>query len=338
MDATVYVSSVQDRTFLALAGLAAAFLFDIVRGAIFAHRCDPRPVLERVADMILFPLASRLNRAGRADGTLTLRGVMILALGCILFFAAIGFGLSYAKYHGQGGPFLTALVVLSTGTLGWFAPLRALARVTSDPKAPRPYMMLARATYTNMVTLDEAGIIRVSVTAAIRSLSIRLAAPVILFILFGWQVLAIYWPIMALALSTGQDGTSRAFAAVTNWLATWLLVIPTLLIFPVVLGSLLFSAGSSFFRAIPGFFRITRWPPFLQGGLPLLIVAYAMKLTLGGPRQDRHGAGVMAGWVGPDKGTARLEARDIGRVLYLQAVTLLLTAILLFVIAVLGGV
>lgn len=336
MDTAVYVSSLQDRTFLALAGFAGAVVFDLIRGVLLGHRTDPRPVLERVADAILFPLASRLNRAGRADGTLTMRGVLVLAVGCILFFVAIGFGLSFARQYEQGGTFQAALVILSTGTVGWFVPLRALARVIADPKAPRPYMMLARATYTNLVTLDEAGMIRVGVTAAIRSVSMRLAAPLILFILFGWQVLAIYWPIMALALSTGQDGTSRAFAAITNWLATFLLFIPTLLIFPVVLVSLLFSAGSSFFRAIPGFFRITRWPPFLQGGLPLLIVAYAMKLTLGGPRQDRNGAGVMAKWVGPDKGTAKLEGRDIGRVLYLQAVTLLLTGALLFLVAVIA--
>lgn len=337
MDAVLYVSQLQDRTFLALAGLAGAFFFDTVRGAIFANRSDPRPVLERLADMILFPLAMRLNRPGRADGTLTLRGVMVLALGCILFFAGIAFGYAAARDYGHGGAFLTALIILSTGTVGWFAPLRALARIIADPKSPRPYVMLSRATYSNLVTLDDAGMIRVSVTAAIRSLSIRLAAPLVLFILFGWQVLAVYWPVMALALSTGQDGTSRAFAAVTNLLATLLLIVPTLVIFPVVLAALFFSAGASFFRALPGFFRVTSWPPLLQGGLPLLIAAYAMKLALGGPRQDRNGTGVMAQWVGPKQGTAKLEARDIGRVLYLQGVTLLLTGALLFVIAVLGN-
>jgi hypothetical protein len=61
-----------------------------------------------------------------------------------------------------------------------------------------------------------------------------------------------------------------------------------------------------------------------------------MKLTLGGPRQDRSGAAVLAQWAGPDIGTARLETRDIGRVLYLQAVTLLLTATFLFAIAVIS--
>jgi len=337
MDAALYVSQLQDRTFLALAGLAGAFFFDVIRGAVFAHRTDPRPVLERVADMVLFPLATRLNRPGRADGALTLRGVLILAIGCILFFAAIAFGFMQARALGQGGPFQMLILVLSIGTVGWFAPLRSLARIIADPKAARPYVILSRATYSNLVTLDDAGMIRVSVTAAIRSLSVRLAAPIILFILFGWQVLAVYWPIMTLALATGQDGTSRAFAAVTNLLATLLLIIPTLLMFPVVLLALFFSAGSSFFRALPGFFRVTSWPSFLQGGLPLLMVAYAMKLTLGGPRQDRNGNGVMAKWVGPKQGTAKLEARDIGRVLYLQGVTLLLTGALLFLVAIIGN-
>ncbi|MCB9987499.1 MAG: hypothetical protein H6865_07700 [Rhodospirillales bacterium] len=334
MDLTVYVSQLQNRTFLALAGLALALLFDMGRGLAFGHRADPRPLMEKLADMLLYPMAARLNRAGRPDGALTLRGVMVLALGCMAFFGGVAALLHFAHRYGQGGAALTLLVALSTGTVGWFAPLRALSRILSDSRAPRPYMVLARATYTNMISLDESGIIRVACTAAIRSLAIRLAAPLVLFILFGWQVLALYWPVMALALATGQDGTSRAFAAVTNALATLLLLVPTLLIFPVVLVALFFSAGSSFFRALPGFFRVTRWPRLLQGGLPLLVAAYAMRLALGGPRQDRAGAGIMAPWVGPDRGTARLESRDIGRVLYLQAVTLLLTGTILFLLAV----
>lgn len=316
--------------FIALAGLIGAFALDLIRGGMFGHRADPRPLLERLADMLLFPLASRLNRAGRSDGALVMRGMMVLTLGCVLFFAVIAGGLVLARHYGQGGVYLAIVTTLSVSAAGWFAPLRALARMLADPKSPRPYMVLARASYSNLVTLDESGIIRVSVTAAIRSVVMRMAAPLMLFIFCGWQVLAIYWPIMMLALATGQDGKSRSFAALTNLLATLLLFVPTLAMFPLVLAALFFSAGSSFFRALPGFFRVTRWPPFLQGGLPLLVVAYAMKLTLGGPRQDRAGAGVMAQWVGPDKGTARLESRDIGRVLYFQGVSVLLSAVVLY--------
>lgn len=335
MDIALYVSSLQDRSFLALAGLGGAIVLDLARGAIFGHRSDPRPTLERLADAILFPLASRLNRPGRSDGALIMRGFMVLAIGCLVFFAVGAALFTIARDHGQGGAALAALVAFSTGALGWFTPLRSLARVLTDPSAPRPYMILARATYSNMVTLDDSGIIRVSVTGALRSIVMRLGAPLILFILFGWQVLLVYWPIVTLALATGQDGASRAFAAVTNALAALLLLIPTLVMFPVVLIALFFSAGSSFFRALPGFFRVTHWPRIMQGGLPLFVVAYAMKLALGGPRQDRAGAPVMAAWAGPKSGTAKLEVRDIGRVLYLQGVVVLLTATALLALVVL---
>jgi hypothetical protein len=336
MDISVYVSSLQDRTFLALAGLAGALFFDIARGAVLGHRSDPRPVLERIADTFLFPLASRLNRPGRSDGALISRGVMVLVIGVVIFFAAEAGLLRLAHQHGQGGAAMALLVAASVSPLGWFAPLRALARIIGNPSAPRPYMILARATYSNLITLDDSGMIRVTVTGAIRSLVSRLGAPLILYVLFGWQVLAVYWPVMTLALSTGQDGTSRAFAALTNALAALLLLIPTLVMFPIVFVALFFSAGASFFRAIPGFFMIHKWPRLLQGGPVLQLAAYAMKLTLGGPRQDRSGAAVLTPWAGPSSASARLEPRDIGRVLYLQGVTLLLTATLLFVVAVIS--
>ncbi len=335
MDAALYVSSLQERSFLALAGLGGSIVLDLVRGAVFGHRSDPRPAMERLADTVLFPFASRLNRPGRSDGALTLRGVMVLAIGCMIFFGVGAAILTLAREHGQYAPVLVALIAISVSALGWFAPLRALAKILGNPSAPRPYMILARATYSNLITLDDSGMIRVTVTAAVRSIVMRFGAPLILFILFGWQVFLLYWPIVMLALATGQDGTSRAFAAVINALAALFLLIPTLLMFPIVLVALFFSAGASFFRAIPGFFRVTHWPRIMQGGLPLFIVAYAMKLTLGGPRQDRAGAPVMAAWAGPKMGTARLEPRDINRVLYLQVVTLLLTiAVLLGAIAI----
>jgi len=335
MDLPLYISLVQNRMFLALAGLLCAFFFDVISGALLRHHADPRPLLERVADMVLYPFVSRLNRAGRAESTLFMRGSFILAIGCALFFGVIAYSLKLATEYGYGGSYITLLVAFSTGTVGWFAPMRALGRALNDPAAPRPYLVLARATYSNLVTLDDGGLIRVAATAAIRSLIIRMAAPIILYVLFGWQVLALYWPVMYMAQVAGQDGTNRNFAVIANGLAAIALLLPTLLVFPIVLASLFFSAGASFFRALPGLVRVTRWPPLVQGGLPLMLVAYAMKLMLAGPRQDRNGTPVAAGWVGPSGGTARLTARDIGRILYLQAVTLLLLASALYILDVL---
>lgn len=335
MDFQLYVSQIEARVFLALSGLIGAFFLDTVMGALFRHHNDPRPVMERLADALVYPLASRMNRAGRADSTLLMRGFVMLALSCALFFGVIGYAYHFAKNMGEGGAFITLLIALSTGIMGWFMPLKALATAIKNPNAPRPYLVLARATYGNLITLDDHGIIRVSVTAAIRSLVIRMAAPSILFILFGWQVLAVYWPIMVLALSTGQEGTSRSFAIVANGLATIMLLIPMLLLTPLLLLALFFSAGASFFKALPAIVKVTKWPSVLQGGAPLLLVAYAMKIMLGGPRQDRNTMPIPSPWVGPNGGTAKLQTQDIGRILYLLGVTLLLFASALYLLTVL---
>ena len=287
---------------------------------------DPRPLIERAADTLVYPLAFRMNRSGRSDGTLFMRGSVILVLACAICFAAAAAIFHVAMLNGQGGAFQMLLVAFSTGTIGWYAPMRALGKAIGNTQAPRPYLVLARATYSNLVPLDEGGLIRVAATACIRSVTLRMVAPPLLFALFGWQVLAIYWPVMVLALAMGQDGTSRAFAVMANGVATLLLLIPSLVAFPIVLATLFFSAGASFFRALPAVIRLGRWPSLLQGGLSTMLVAYAMKLMLGGPRQDRSGNPVAGSWIGPEGGTAKLEPADIGRVLYFQVVALLLFA------------
>ncbi len=335
MDSSVYIDLMQDRVFLALAGLLVAFALDAISGFLLRHHADPRPVFERFIDFVTTPVIRRMNRAGRADTTLLLRGVVVLAFTCAVVFVGVAFGYQQAVNIGQGGVFLTMLVAFSTATVSWFAPLRALVRALADKKAALPYMVLARASYSNLITLDDSGMMRVLATAALRSCLLRLVAPVIVFVLLGWQGLAVYWPVITLALSAGQDGTNRNFALIANGLATVLLVVPALVLFPVLLIALFFSGGASFFRSIPALFKITQWPPLLQGGAPIMLVAYAMKLTLGGPRQDRTGAPVAASWVGPAKGTAKLEPRDIGRILYLQAVTLLIFTSTLYFLSVL---
>lgn len=335
MDAALYVSMVQDRMFIALGGLLGAFVFDSLRGALFRHTSDPRPCLERIYDAILTPLVLKMNRNQRADGTLVMRGALIMAVLTAASFAGITYAYIHARQYVEGGIFMCVFVALSTSTLSWFWPLRALSAAITNPKAPRPFLSIARACYANLVTLDDGGLIRVAVTGAVKSLVIRLIAPIVLFVLFGWQALAIYWPIMTMSLIAGQDGTNQYFALVPNVLAGLFLIVPIFLGFPIVLAALFFSAGASFFRALPGAFKIHRWPTLVQGGAVTMVVAYSMKLLLGGPRQDREGNAVPAPWIGPNKGTARLEPRDIGRVLYLSAVTLLLLAAALYVLEVL---
>lgn len=329
-----WMEAAQNRLFLALAGLVCAVLFDALRGAVLRNRCDPRPVMERLAALIQAPVVTRMNRVARAESTLILRGFAILAFTCVLFFIATAFLYQIAREAGQGGAFLSLLVAASAGTLGWFAPLRALAVALGDPKAPRPYMMIARAVYGNLITLDDSGMIRVAATAAISSLLVRLAAPVLIFVVAGWQGLALYWPVAAMALAAGRDGTDRAFALIANGLTALLLILPALVLFPVLLLALFLSAGSSFFRALPALFGVGSWPPLVMGGPSLMLVAYAMKLMLGGPRQTMNGTPVPAPWVGPKSGTARLTPRDIGRILYLQAVALLLFASLLYLLSI----
>lgn len=334
MDLWFYVSSMQDRLFIALMGLLLSCFVDAGASALFGNRADPRPLLEQLTDFLVGGISSRLDKPGRGQGDLVMRGAILIALICALYIAVGAWTLSFTRHVDASGVFLTILVMASTGILGWFGPLRALAGHLANPRAPRPYQVLSRATYTNMAGMDDGGLIRNCVTVAVQSVLFRMTAPLVLFVLLGWQALVLYWPVMVIALSIGQGGTNRGFALIANAFARLFLIIPAIVLWPISLAAVFFSAGSSFFRAIPGLFASRRWPPILQGGMPTLMVAYAMKLTLGGPRQDRNGNPVAAQWIGPDNATAKLNPRDIGRILYWQMVCVLLLGVVMYVLSI----
>ncbi|HEY8963982.1 MAG TPA: hypothetical protein VIN59_05905 [Alphaproteobacteria bacterium] len=334
MDLWLYVSSVQDRLFIALMGLLLSCVVDIGAAALFGNRADPRPLLEQVTDFLVGGISTRLDKAARGQGALVLRGAILLAIACAIYYALGAWILMMTRHLGYSGVFLALFMMASTGILGWFGPLRALSNHLSNPQAPRPYQVLSRATYTNMIGLDDSGLIRNCATAAVQSILFRVAGPVILFALLGWVALILYWPVMVIVLSAGQAGANRGFALIANTLARLFLILPTLVLWPIALLSTFFSAGSSFFRAVPGLFASRKWPPILQGGVTALMVAYAMKLTLGGPRQDRKGQPVPAMWIGPDNATAKLASRDIGRILYWQMVCILLLGVTLYILSI----
>lgn len=336
MDASLYITEIHNRAFIALTGLLLSCVIDMCATAFMSGKADPRPLLEQLADNLTGGIIARLNRNVRGQGVLVMRGAILTLL---LVAAFVGIGvvlLGLARDLGVSGVYTMLVVAASCGVLGWFGPLKTLAAHLVNPKAPRPYLSLSRATYANMVTLDESGLIRLSADGAIRSLLTRLAAPLILFVLFGFEALLIYWPIMVIALSAGKSGIDKGFAQIPNALARVLLWPPAIILLPIVMAALFFSGGASFFRAVPGLFQPATWPSVLQGGAITLLCAYAMKITLGGPRQDRSGNPVAVPWIGPAKASAKLNTRDIGRILYVQTVCVLLFGIGLYVVAIIG--
>ena len=334
MDLWLFISHAQDRIFIALAGLLLSCFIDAGAAALFGNRADPRPLLEQATDFIAGGIIARLDRAKHGQGTLVMAGALLLAVLCALYYVLGAWTLLATRHVELSGAFLVLLVMASTGVLGWFGPLRALAGHLANPRAPRPYQVLSRATYTNMIGMDDSGLIRNCVTVAVQSILFRVAGPIVMFVLFGWPALVLYWPIMVVSLSTGQGGNNRGFALIANVLARIFLTLPAIVLWPISLAATFFSAGASFFRALPGLAASRSWPPLLQGGMPTLTVAYAMKLTLGGPRQDRKGQPVAAVWIGPGNATAKLDPRDIGRVLYWQMVCILLLGVVLYALSI----
>src|SRR5690349_20657356 len=139
MDWLVFISHAQDRMFIALAGLLLSCFLDAGAAALFGNRADPRPLLEQAADFLTSGIAARLDKSVRGQGTLVMRGALLLAILCALFYAIGAWGLAMTRQLDLSGTFLALLMTASTGILGWFGPLRALSVHLNNPQAPRPY-------------------------------------------------------------------------------------------------------------------------------------------------------------------------------------------------------
>ncbi len=293
----------------------------------FARReaIDPRPFLEKLCDFFFGALVERLNRSERGDNTLVARGaiVMIAAMFVISMITAAAYYLAFRTGHMF--PFEIALVVLSTSTISWLCVMVSLKRTLNGARK-NPYYPLARASYANLTSLDDAGLARHAVTQAIISLIGRTITPVAVYLVAGWPGLPFYIVFLWLSGIAGRAGTDRGFGALANIACTVAWLLPQIVAGWLITFAAFFAAGASFFRGLPALFKTGKWPVVLQGGPVMMIAASSTRLTLGGPYQDRNGQPVPFAWAGPAGTSAKVSARDMTRVAYLLGVMLFIWA------------
>lgn len=306
-----------------------AFVFSIFIETLWflARReaLDPRPFLEKMADLFFGALAERLNRPERGDNTLVGRGAIVM-VGAMFVLCLMCAAVYYLAFNtGYMFVFETGLVVLSTSTVAWLYVLVSLKRTLKG--APKnPYFPLARASYANLTSLDDAGLARHAVTQAVLSLIGRTITPVAIYLVAGWPGLPFYIVFLWLAGIAGRAGTDRGFGALANIACTVMWLLPQIVAGWLITFAAFFSAGASFFRGLPALFKTGKWPVVLQGGPVLWIAASSTRLTLGGPFQNRMGMPVAFEWAGPQGTTAKVTPADMTRVIYLLAVTLFIWA------------
>lgn len=319
----------------ALAGLAAAPLAG-----------SANPLLWTLMDRTLGVLGGRLDRRERPSADLMTRGMILTLAGvATAAFAGGGAALLAARYPLMGLTETGFLALSLSGGVAW----RALARLAADKdgtdqgggggaggggrdaaaatagRAKKPWYVLARSARTDFSAADDYAATRGALGYAARGLDKAVVAPVFWFLLGGLTFCYLYAGLAALAWRFGRDGFGKGFGRPALLLEMIMGFIPHMVTgFLLALAGLFTPRGGMVFRPLVALFSGRRRAPYIEGGLPLTAMAYALGVTLGGPAVDLDGRSLQRAWIGPEKASAQLDPGHLRRGLYLVMVAYLL--------------
>lgn len=314
-----------------MAVLLAALALDLVFDSIPLLRLIPRRIA-RVESLIAL-LDRRLNRAGRNDAALRLRGTVVVLV-LVLAAAAIGeivrVYLGFVRYGWIGEAVAVALMIEPRRI---FAQVSAIATALQAGEPPLARQQAAQFRGRDPGSLDDHGVARVAIEALFDHLDGRVIAPCFWYLLFGLPGLFLFQMAQTLDHRIGHR-TPRylAFgwaAMALDALLTWF---PARLTGVFICLAALFVPHAHAGAALWAMLRDARKHRSLNDGWPEAAAAGALGLALGGPRQVM-GTVIDAPWLGT--GRARVAIADIGHALQLYGavgvclVVLLLTGAML---------
>jgi len=290
-------------------------IFVMVFGVLMKKAMSPMPMIEIILRPFVINIVDKLNRSGRSDFALIIRGA-------ITFFTifAILCGVSYGVNIAMplaGYPQWTHVVLLVL----ILSPLKVL-KTAYDVSVEKPmkgsYLRLSQSLNQDLIPADKHGLRRAGVKAMALSLVEWMLAPILFYILGGVIGAYFYVSLSLFIRVSGQN--SSAFTSVFRYIYKIMTMITAVIGTGVIFLSSLFSAGGKPLRVFRGFYNVEA------------AMAYAQNITVGGSFQNRLGETVKADWVGADGATAKLEHKDILRVMIQYGVTVFLLVVILFAI------
>ncbi len=268
-------------------------------------------------------LDARLNRAGRSEANLLLRGAVVTLL-VVALAAAAGFAVAWA---GRALPYgwaleLVALLLVVTMRHA-FADLRRGLRAAGSDDLAAGHALVSRALGRDSSALDRYGVARAVIELGAVRFARRAVVPAFWFLLLGFPGLFVSRAVAHLAVATlGRDISARAYGAAAMRLDHVLGLLPSLLA-AWLLGLAAFAVPQgSVQRAFQVMSLDARRDEVVNDGRLKGAAAGGLGLALGGPFGTRGGGGARDAWIG--NGRARVGQGDIRRMIYLTAVANLL--------------
>lgn len=313
--------------------LMAIFLTAIAGMITGPMHGNANPFYWKVIEGVFGGIGKRLDRAERRRPDLVMRGlfVMIVALGFSLFIGSFMLALTRIMPVYNLTEVLALSLLLTSGTV-WYGLLKLYFAMKEKKLTEGAFYTIARSSRTDLTAIDDYGITRTAMVFAARSFDKGLIAPSIWYLVAGLQGAFLYSALAALSWRFGRDGQGSGFGAFFNALEKLMGFVPMVLSGCLMAAAGLFTPTGGMTRAFLALPKSRREgaAPYEEGGLPVTAMAYALKISIGGPVRDIDGHAIKKTWVGPKDATARLEKGHLRRCIYIS-----LMAFLLFVVSIL---
>ena len=278
-----------------------------------------RPVLEVLFRPFIIKIIDKLNRAGRSDFALIIRGSIVFFL-ILLCVSVIGIAVeTIMAYSGYG---LYMDVVLMAMIISPLAIIYPVYSVSSEKPADGAFRAVTQTLNQNLIKSDKHALRRAGIKALSISILDWMVAPILFYILFCVPVAYLYISLsLFVRISGRQNGTFLSMYGVV-----YRVMKSIASVFAVITIGLaaIFSAGGKPFKII----NIAKF----KGHVVEAAFAVTQNITLGGAYQNRYGDAIKSPWIGLDGSTAKLSHKDVLRVIIHYSITLFLFSVALFAI------
>lgn len=281
------------------------------------------------------PLVRKLDRLNRSRSALRWRGGIVTA---IVLIAAAGLGWGADMLHNHwplGGMTQIVLIVLCLSVAqSWALLARLYKALKQDIAYKQAFYGLAMATRSDLTTTDAYGCARIAIGYAVRIFDKGCVAPLFWFIIAGLPGLFVYTAVISLVWHVGKDGHSKGFGDVPGILERIAGSVPGVIAGVILILASLATPKAVFLKGLQSAFAGRGRAAYSEGGWPLMVAAWTLNVTLGGPVKDLSGATISRSWVGPHSAGARVPADYLKRAIYLSAMAHVITLLALLLLLV----
>lgn len=278
---------------------------------------NPMPIAEMALRPIVIFLCDKLNREGRSDFALVIRGIFVFTV--IFGLLTLG-GIAIEQILVMFGFGIFIDIILLMLLISSVAMVPSAYAVSRVKPTKGQYRHIAQSLNINMIPADEYGLRRLAVKALCLSLTEWMLAPILFFLIGGIPMACVYF---SLSLFIRINAEPRAtFVSLFVYLYRGLRLFADFIASMFFMLASLFTAGG---KPLQFFNGVTR-----HGVGALTAFAYTQNLTLGGSSQNRHGHKLNEEWIGPDGSTAKITQKDVLRVIIHYCITIFLILVSLF--------